>query len=1212
LPMPPPPARPYQGQGFDSSKPVPLGLLHPATRTRLRPVSPNLDGCSELPMSLADNSTNCHLSNIRKHRRQLRSDWQGAESPGGAPEGQNSSPPAVPQAEQACSALDRRARLRKLAAGTPVPMVRRQQNHKAELESGKLELVAELRARLASSLPARYDTEFNLARWLTSADKVSRSKGNVDLAEKNLRHHLKFRQALNLNDEQVPTWDENPIYKHQLLPKGHFEWIASGHCFLWWVDYSTLDMSALLYTQKSTDVLIYHFWKYEQMLRMVNEREAATGQQCTVYAVIDLRQWPFNPLTLLFVNDGQMSYYANLFHYEHYPDLVQPINLINAPTWISLPYRLVKSTMPKDFGDRFRVLNHNYMATLLEELPLEVVPESMGGLNKERQCFETVPSKYPLPGSCEHRIEVKRLADEAHHFHVNARRRHLIPVECQPGWTLQWRFTTDSALMFGIFFKPAGEQKVPTKPTDLDKLEMVYPLLRFAAKFVPESGQLKCLNAGTYYLAFCNKSSWWSRRHIHLELHVESQGTVLKQSLDRSLTSEIYIMAFDGSNISAPVTAAENAALYAAVGIKCGSKQNTLSFWGNKETMNLNHLVLENIVSSPYYKNTLLPLKTHFEVIDEIYYNVEHLEPWEKGTRKTTGQTGMCGGVRGVGAGGVVSSAFCLLYKLFTLKLTRKQLTAILNHPDSCYIRGLGFMYIRFCLHPATFWSWYEPYFDDAEEIDPKAGGGDLMTIGEMVKSLLTKLDWYSTLFPRIPVPIQKEIDLKLRALSSQKANRPVAESEQPQWIERGLRHRSDHDGRSESVKSRSPGQISSPEDRERRYRASRRSHSRSSSRRSSSHRRRDRSHRQHSSRERRKHKHSSDHSRHHRKHKSHRHRHHHRHHRHRRESEREEKSQYSDDQNMAEGNWCLIESDPGIFTEMIHGFGCTGLQVEELVVLDESIEHLKPIHGFIFLFRWLKKEMRKEVDDSPQTYPDVYFSQQVIQNACASQALINLLLNCDHPDVDLGSTLKEFKDFTCDLDSASRGLCLTNSEKIRTVHNSFSRQQLFEIEDQQKLDEEDAFHFVTYVHVNDGVYELDGLRTAPLRLGTVASDGDWTEVAIKAIKEKIKNYGESEVRFNLMAVISDQKLKYEREMEKFAEAGNEAEVDRLTALIAAEDAKRERYAMEVARHRHNYVPFIVELLRILAEEEVLSRMLADAIHAQEDEIVAVTPTKSL
>lgn len=41
----------------------------------------------------------------------------------------------------------------------------------------------------------------------------------------------------------------------------------------------------------------------------------------------------------------------------------------------------------------------------------------------------------------------------------------------------------------------------------------------------------------------------------------------------------------------------------------------------------------------------LYELKTYHEVIDEIYYKVQHLEPWEKGSRKTSGQTGMCGGV---------------------------------------------------------------------------------------------------------------------------------------------------------------------------------------------------------------------------------------------------------------------------------------------------------------------------------------------------------------------------------------------------------------------------------------------------------------------------------------------------------------------------------------------------------------------------------------
>ena len=51
--------------------------------------------------------------------------------------------------------------------------------------------------------------------------------------------------------------------------------------------------------------------------------------------------------------------------------------------------------------------------------------------------------------------------------------------------------------------------------------------------------------------------------------------------------------------------------------------------------------------------------------------------------------------VRGVAAGGIVSTAYCLLFKLFTLKLTRKQVNAMLNHMDSPYIRGLGFMYIR-------------------------------------------------------------------------------------------------------------------------------------------------------------------------------------------------------------------------------------------------------------------------------------------------------------------------------------------------------------------------------------------------------------------------------------------------------------------------------------------------------------------------------------
>ncbi|KAJ8384527.1 hypothetical protein AAFF_G00204420 [Aldrovandia affinis] len=146
-----------------------------------------------------------------------------------------------------------------------------------------------------------------------------------------------------------------------------------------------------------------------------------------------------------------------------------------------------------------------------------------------------------------------------------------------------------------------------------------------------------------------------------------------------------------------------------------GKQGNVLPLWGNEKTMNLNPMILTNVLSSPYFKVQLYELKTYHEVVDEIYFKVIHVEPWEKGSRKTAGQTGMCGGVRGVGTGGIVSTAFCLLYKLFTLKLTRKQVMGLITHTDSPYIRALGFMYIRYTQPPPDLLDWFDGFLDDEE-----------------------------------------------------------------------------------------------------------------------------------------------------------------------------------------------------------------------------------------------------------------------------------------------------------------------------------------------------------------------------------------------------------------------------------------------------------------------------------------------------------------
>lgn len=253
-------------------------------------------------------------------------------------------------------------------------------------------------------------------------------------------------------------------------------------------------------------------------------------------------------------------------------------------------------------------------------------------------------------------------------------------------------------------------------------------------------------------------------------------------------------------------------------------------------------------------------------------------------------------------------------------------------------------------------------------------------------------------------------------------------------------------------------------------------------------------------------------------------------------------------------------------------------MQFEELMTLDpEDLLPLQPIYGVIFLFKY--------PTDQPYATPDgpldgefdrdaaesIFFAAQTIQNACATQALLSVLLNRT-ADIDVGEALTDFREFTMVLPPEFRGEALSNSDLIREVHNSFARSSPFVDETHKSGEPDDAFHFIAYLPVNGVLFELDGLQPAPISHGACDADAFPARV-VQVLRRRIARYDAAEIRFNLLAMCRDLRQR----AREFGDAD----------LLAREEHKRWDWMFENALRRHNFVGFAGELLKDVVRDRL-------------------------
>lgn len=197
---------------------------------------------------------------------------------------------------------------------------------------------------------------------------------------------------------------------------------------------------------------------------------------------------------------------------------------------------------------------------------------------------------------------------------------------------------------------------------------------------------------------------------------------------------------------------------------------------------------------------------------------------------------------------------------------------------------------------------------------------------------------------------------------------------------------------------------------------------------------------------------------------------------------------------------------------------------------------------------------------------------------------MLNIVMNL--PGLELGSELQQFKDFTTPQDPVSKGDAIASFDFVRSIHNSFARDNdMLNVDSQlkgkhsqllkkQKLEaqttaraakaaekaardaekeakkaanakpgsrsnpsrnarstkmkegpeipEEEGFHFVAFMPIDGEVWKLDGMDRFPKLLGTFDQDQDWLNIARTELLARMLQYQEGQIEFSLMAVIKD------------------------------------------------------------------------------------------
>lgn len=193
------------------------------------------------------------------------------------------------------------------------------------------------------------------------------------------------------------------------------------------------------------------------------------------------------------------------------------------------------------------------------------------------------------------------------------------------------------------------------------------------------------------------------------------------------------------------------------------------------------------------------------------------------------------------------------------------------------------------------------------------------------------------------------------------------------------------------------------------------------------------------------------------------------------------------------------MESNPEVMNSFLLKVGVKPhIQIVDVYGFDHvSLNMLEgKVEGLLLCY-----PIRNQPEGTVDTNTKLYFMKQTIRNACATMALVHLIANqCNDDDFEPDSLLKEFIKESQELHPDDKAEKLEVCQGIASAHEEVSNEGQT---DAPPASQSVEYHFISIIHHNKNIYEMDGRKPGPILHGST-SESTFLKDAVNVVMKYV------------------------------------------------------------------------------------------------------------